>query len=58
MTGGVAYFIHWIQSGVPSNTGISDEFIPTIVKLDQLDSIVKVSDGDEKIAWMLRAHLK
>jgi cysteine synthase A len=26
--------------------GISDEFIPTIVKLDQLDSIIKVSDGD------------
>lgn len=26
--------------------GISDEFIPAIVKLDQLDSIIKVSDGD------------
>ena len=26
--------------------GISDEFIPAIVKLDQLDSIVNVWDGD------------
>lgn len=26
--------------------GISDEFIPAIVKLDQLDSIIQVSDGD------------
>lgn len=26
--------------------GISDEFIPAIVKLDQLDAIIKVSDGD------------
>jgi cysteine synthase A len=26
--------------------GISDEFIPSIVKLDQLDSVVKASDGD------------
>jgi cysteine synthase len=26
--------------------GISDEFIPSIVKLNQLDPIVKVSDGD------------
>jgi len=26
--------------------GISDEFIPAIVKLDQLDSVIKVSDGD------------
>lgn len=26
--------------------GISDEFIPDIVKLDQLDSIVQASDGD------------
>ncbi|WP_448698228.1 PLP-dependent cysteine synthase family protein [Mucilaginibacter sp. AW1-3] len=26
--------------------GISDEFIPGIVKLDQLDSVVRVSDGD------------
>ncbi|MFC2104116.1 PLP-dependent cysteine synthase family protein [Bacteroidota bacterium] len=26
--------------------GISDEFIPSIVKLDRLDSIVKVDDGD------------
>jgi cysteine synthase A len=26
--------------------GISDEFIPSIVKLDQLDKIVKVDDGD------------
>ncbi len=26
--------------------GISDEFIPPIVKLEQLDSVIKVSDGD------------
>lgn len=26
--------------------GISDEFIPAIVKLDQLDRVIKVSDGD------------
>ena len=26
--------------------GISDEFIPSIVKLDELDSVIKVSDGD------------
>lgn len=26
--------------------GISDEFIPAIVKLDQLDEIIQVSDGD------------
>lgn len=26
--------------------GISDEFIPAIVKLDQLDEVVKISDGD------------
>ncbi len=26
--------------------GISDEFIPAIVKLDQLDSVIKASDGD------------
>jgi cysteine synthase A len=26
--------------------GISDEFIPSIVQLDQLDTVVSVSDGD------------
>ncbi|MFM6924741.1 MAG: PLP-dependent cysteine synthase family protein, partial [Ferruginibacter sp.] len=26
--------------------GISDEFIPAIVKLDEMDDIIKVSDGD------------
>jgi cysteine synthase A len=26
--------------------GISDEFIPAIVRLDQLDSVIQVSDGD------------
>jgi cysteine synthase A len=26
--------------------GISDEFIPAIIKLDQLDPVIKVSDGD------------
>ncbi|MDR3286781.1 MAG: PLP-dependent cysteine synthase family protein [Prevotellaceae bacterium] len=29
--------------------GISDDFIPTIVKLDQLDDIVQVDDGDSII---------
>lgn len=29
--------------------GISDEFIPSIVKLDELDSIIKVDDGDSII---------
>lgn len=29
--------------------GISDEFIPEIVKLDQLDEVVEVSDGDSII---------
>lgn len=29
--------------------GISDEFIPSIVKLDELDSIIEVDDGDSVI---------
>ena len=29
--------------------GISDEFIPSIVKLNQLDKIVEVDDGDSII---------
>jgi cysteine synthase A len=29
--------------------GISDEFIPAIVHLDQLDEVLKVSDGDSII---------
>ena len=29
--------------------GISDEFIPTIVKLDQLDKVIQASDGDSII---------
>lgn len=29
--------------------GISDEFIPAIVKLDQLDEVIKASDGDSII---------
>jgi len=32
--------------GVHRIQGISDEFIPDIVKLDQLDEVIKVSDGD------------
>lgn len=32
--------------GVHRIQGISDEFIPEIVKLDQLDEVVQVSDGD------------
>jgi len=39
--------------------GISDEFIPAMVKLDQLDKVVKASDGDsiimaQKLAKQLR----
>jgi cysteine synthase A len=30
--------------------GISDEFIPSILKLDQLDEIIAVDDGDAIIA--------
>jgi cysteine synthase A len=38
--------------------GISDEFIPAIVKLDQLDKVVKASDGDSIImAQMLAKKL-
>jgi cysteine synthase A len=38
--------------------GISDEFIPAIVKLDQLDEIIDISDGDSIImAQMLAAKL-
>ena len=38
--------------------GISDEFIPAIVKLDQLDRIIKVSDGDAILmAQKLAGHL-
>jgi cysteine synthase A len=38
-TGGKKIGTHRIQ-------GISDEFIPSIVKLDQLDDIISVDDGD------------
>lgn len=34
------------KSGSHRIQGISDEFIPPIVKLDQLDAVIKVSDGD------------
>lgn len=38
--------------------GISDEFIPALVKLDQLDEVVTVHDGDSIImAQMLAARL-
>jgi cysteine synthase A len=36
--------------------GISDEFIPAIVKLDQLDSIVAVNDGDSILMAQQLAH--
>jgi len=36
--------------------GISDEFIPEIVKLDQLDDIVQVDDGDAIIMAQKLAH--
>lgn len=38
--------------------GISDEFIPNIVKLDELDSVVQASDGDSiLVAQMLASQL-
>jgi len=38
--------------------GISDEFIPSIIKLDQLESVISVHDGDAIImAQMLAAEL-
>ena len=37
--------------------GISDEFIPTIVDLDELDSIVEVDDGDAIIMSQKLAQL-
>ena len=38
--------------------GISDEFIPAIVKLDELDPVVQVSDGDAiRMAQKLAAQL-
>ncbi|MBM4398880.1 MAG: cysteine synthase family protein [Candidatus Cloacimonetes bacterium] len=38
--------------------GISDEFIPALVKLDQLDEVIDVSDGDSIImAQMLASKL-
>ncbi|HEX4846414.1 MAG TPA: cysteine synthase family protein [Geothrix sp.] len=36
--------------------GISDEFIPAIVKLDQLDSILSVDDGDAILMAQKLAH--
>ncbi len=36
--------------------GISDEFIPSIVELDKLDSIVEVDDGDSIIMAQKLAH--
>jgi cysteine synthase A len=37
--------------------GISDEFIPAIVKLDELDSIVEASDGDAILLAQKLAHV-
>jgi len=38
--------------------GISDEFIPSIVKLDELDDVVQVDDGDAILmAQQLASHL-
>jgi len=36
--------------------GVSDEFIPDIVKLDELDEIVSVSDGDAILMAQCLAH--
>jgi len=46
------------QVGAHRIQGISDEFIPEIVKLDQLDDIIKVDDGDGIVmAQMLSQEL-
>jgi cysteine synthase A len=37
--------------------GVSDEFIPSIVKLDQLDRVISVSDGDSILMAQKLAHL-
>ncbi len=37
--------------------GISDEFIPAIVKLDQLDEIIAVHDGDAILMAQALAHI-
>jgi cysteine synthase A len=37
------------KTGAHRIQGISDEFIPSIVKLDQLDEVVAVDDGDSII---------
>ncbi|MCX6550406.1 MAG: cysteine synthase, partial [Acidobacteria bacterium] len=37
--------------------GISDEFIPALVKLDQLDHIVEASDGDSILVAQKLAHI-
>ena len=37
--------------------GISDEFIPAIVKLDEMDSIVEASDGDAILLAQQLAHI-
>ena len=47
-TGGKKIGNHRIQ-------GISDEFIPAIVKLEQLDEIISVDDGDSIIAAQMLA---
>ena len=48
-TGGKKIGSHRIQ-------GISDEFIPAILKLDQLDEVVSVDDGDSIIAAQMLAE--
>lgn len=46
------------QVGKHRIQGISDEFIPAIVKLDELDEVVSVDDGDSILmARMLSQHL-
>jgi cysteine synthase A len=37
--------------------GISDEFIPPIVKLDQLDDVIAVNDGDAILMAQALAHI-
>jgi len=39
-------YVDWPQSGKHRIQGISDEFIPQIIDLNKIDSIVSVDDGD------------
>ena len=57
-TGGVADALDGAQGGVAPHPGVSDEFIPQIVDLAELDRVLMVSDGDSILmAQKLAARL-